>query len=89
MHQPGKPIPADYTWHVGRAEFVGGMGYHYDASLIGTVFCYPRPVSTYFGNSYVQGFIGSWSTLDIDYIRIYGRKTAPPNPVIYLPFIVK
>ncbi len=90
MYQPGMPIPMDYAWHIGRAEFVGGTGYHYfDASLIGTVSCYPRPVSTYFGNSYVQGFIGSWSTLDIDYIRIYSRKPAILNPSLYLPFIHK
>lgn len=90
MHQPGQPIPVDYTWHVGRAEFSSGTGYHYfDGSLIGTASCYPRPLSTYFGNSYVQAITGSWSTLDIDYIRIYIPKTATPNPLIYLPFILK
>jgi hypothetical protein len=90
MYQPGKPIPMDYAWHIGRAEFVGGTGYHYfDASLIGTVSCHPFPISTYFGNSYVQGFIGSWSTLDIDYIRIYSRRPAILNLSLYLPLIQK
>jgi hypothetical protein len=90
MHQPGKPLPVDYSWHVGRAEFIGGTGFHYfDASLIGTASCYPRPVSIYFGNSYIQSFIGSWSTLDVDYIRIYVPKMAAPNSLIYLPFILK
>lgn len=81
-NQDRKPIPVDYTWHIGRAEFIGTTGTHYfDGSLIGTATCTSRPVSTYFGNSYVQSFIGSWSTLDVDYIRIYIRVVATPTPV--------
>ena len=80
LNQDKKPIPVDNTWHVGRAEFLGGTGYHYfDGSLMGTASCGSRPISTYFGNSYVQPYLGSWSTLDIDYIRIYIRVTATPT----------
>ncbi len=80
LNQDKKPIPVDYTWHVGRAEFLGGTGYHYfDGGLMGTASCGSRSLSTYFGNSYVQPFLGSWSTLDIDYLRIYIRVTATPT----------
>ncbi len=80
LNQDKKPIPVDYTWHVGRAEFIGTTGYHYfDGSLIGTATCASRPLSTYFGNAYIQPYIGSWSTLDIDYIRIYVRVIATPT----------
>jgi len=80
-NQDRKPIPVDYNWHVGRAEFIGTTGTHYfDGTWIGTASCASRPVSTYFGNSYVQPFIGSWSFLDIDYIRIYIQVTATPTP---------
>ena len=80
LNQDKKPIPVDYTWHVGRAEFIGGTGNHYfDGAWIGSASCGSRPVSTYFGNAYVQPFIGSWSTMDIDYIRIYIRVVATPT----------
>ena len=80
LNQDKKPIPVDYTWHVGRAEFIGGTGNHYfDGAWIGSASCASRPVSTYFGNAYVQPFIGSWSTLDIDFIRIYIRVVATPT----------
>ena len=80
LNQDKKPIPVDYTWHVGRAEFIGGTGNHYfDGAWIGSASCASRPISTYFGNAYVQPFIGSWSTLDIDYIRIYIRVVATPT----------
>jgi hypothetical protein len=89
-HQPGQPLPVDYAWHVGRAEFIGATGYHYfDGSLIGTAACHPHPVSIYFGNSFVQSFTGSWSTLDIDYVRIYISQTAAANSWLYLPFVLK
>ncbi len=79
-NQDRKPIPVDYTWHVGRAEYLGTTGYHYfDGGLIGTASCTSRPLSTYFGNAYVQPFIGSWSTLDIDYVRIYIRVVVTPT----------
>ncbi len=79
-NQDRKPIPVDYTWHVGRAEFLGGIGYHYfDGAFIGSATCSSRPLSTYFGNAYVQPFIGSWTSLDIDYIRIYIRVVAVPT----------
>ncbi len=79
-NQARQPIPVDYGWHVGRAEFVGTTGTHYlDGALIGNATCALRPSSTYFGNSYVQPFIGSWSTLDIDYIRIFIRVVATPT----------
>ncbi len=79
-NQDRKPIPVDYTWHVGRAEFLGSTGYHYfDGAFIGAATCSSRPLSTYLGNSYVQPFIGSWSTLDIDYIRVYIRVAATPT----------
>ena len=90
MHQPGQPLPVDYAWHVGRAEFIGGTGYHYfDGGFVGTTACHPHPVSIYFGNSFVQSYTGSWSTLDIDYIRIYIPQTAAANSWIYLPFVLK
>ncbi len=84
-NQDRKPIPVDYNWHVGRAEFVGTTGTHYfDGALIGTASCASRPTSTYFGNSYVQPYIGSWSFLDIDYIHIYIQVTATSTPT-YTP----
>lgn len=90
MHQPGKPIPVDYAWHVGRVEFVGTAGLHYfDGELIGTTSCHPSPVSIYFGNTYAQSFVGAWTPLDIDYVRIYISPTASANSSIYLPFILK
>ena len=78
-------IPVDYTWHTMRAEFIGGTGYLY---FDGTYYAGAnpwrawRPLSTYFGNSYDESWggagPGSWSTLDIDYIRIY--IPAAPTP---------
>ena len=85
-------IPVDYTWHTMRSEFIGGTGYLY---LDGIYYAGSnpwrswRPISTYFGNSYHQSWggsgIGSWSNLDIDYIRIYVRMlvpTATPSPSV-------
>ena len=85
-------IPVDYTWHTMRSEFIGGTGYLY---LDGTYYSGSnpwrswRPVSTYFGNSYNQSLggsgIGSWTNMDIDYIRIYIRAlvpTATPTPTL-------
>ncbi len=83
LNQQRKPIPVDNAWHVGRAEFVGTIGTHiFDGVVIGTANCTPRPVSTYFGNSYNQPFIGSWSMADIDYIRIYIRVVATSTPTL-------
>ncbi len=77
-------IPVDYTWHTMRAEFIGGTGYLYldGASYAGSnPWRAWRPLSTYFGNSYDESWggagPGSWSTLDIDYIRIYIGVVAP------------
>ncbi len=81
LNQQRKPIPVDYAWHVGRAEFIGTTGTHlFDGAVIGTASCMSRPRSTYFGNSYNQPFIGSWSMADIDYIRIYIRVIATSTP---------
>jgi hypothetical protein len=81
LNQQRKPIPVDYTWHVGRAEFVGTVGTHiFDGTVIGTATCTTRPVSTYVGNSYNQPFIGSWSFLDVDYIRLYILVVATATP---------
>lgn len=44
------------------------------------------------GNYWVDtggGFLHLESNIDIDYIRIYSRQGATPNPLIYLPFILK
>ncbi len=77
-------IPVDYSWHTMRAEFIGGYGYLY---LDGTYYSGAnpyrswQPVSTYFGNSYNQSWggagPGSWTNMDIDYLRIYVRVLIP------------
>ena len=85
-------IPVDYTWHTMRSELICGTGYLY---LDGAYYAGSnpwrswRPISTYFGNSYNQSWggsgIGSWTNMDIDYIRIYIRAlvpTATPSPTV-------
>lgn len=77
------PIPVDYTWHTMRAEFIGGNGYLYFDGIYysGTnPWRSWRPASTYFGNSYNQSWggsgTGSWTNMDVDYLRIYIRVAA-------------
>ncbi len=84
-------IPADYTWHTARAEFIRNdpscSGYRYGAYLYldGVLQTRPfpcrdwLPVPVYFGNSYYQEFVGNWSNLQVDYFRIYIPTTATPT----------
>ncbi|CAG0966570.1 hypothetical protein ANRL3_01220 [Anaerolineae bacterium] len=89
-------IPADFTWHTARAEFIRNdpscPGYLYGAYLYfdGVVQSRPSPcrnwapVSSYFGNSYYQDFIGNWSNMEVDYFRIYVPAAPTPTPT-YTP----
>jgi len=84
-------IPADFTWHTARAEFIRNdpscPGYLYGAYLYfdGVLQARPTPcrnwapVNSYFGNSYYQDFIGNWSNMEVDYFRIYIPATPTPT----------
>jgi hypothetical protein len=84
-------IPADYTWHTARAEFIRNdascPGYLYGAYLYfdGVLQARPTPcrnwapISSYFGNSYYQDYIGNWSNMEVDYFRIYIPATPTPT----------
>jgi hypothetical protein len=87
LHQPGKSFGSDGDWHTGRVEIANGQAAHYyDGTLIQTVACAPRAVSAYFGNAYTMTYVGMWSTMDVDYLRIY-TKMETPQPSLFLPFI--
>jgi len=84
-------IPADYTWHTARAEFIRNdptcPGYLYGAYLYfdGVLQARPTPcrnwgpINSYFGNSYYQDYVGNWSNLEVDYLRIYIPATPTPT----------
>jgi hypothetical protein len=84
-------IPADYTWHTARAEFMRNdascPGYRYGAYLYLDGVLQARsfpcrnwmPVPTYFGNSYYQDYFGNWSNMEVDYFRIYIPATPTPT----------
>jgi hypothetical protein len=84
-------IPMDYTWHTARAEFIRNdpscPGYLYGAYLYfdGALQARPTPcrnwapISSYFGNSYYQDYIGNWSNMEVDYFRIYIPATPTPT----------
>jgi len=84
-------IPADYTWHTARAEFIRNdascPGYLYGAYLYfdGVLQARPTPcrnwtpVNSYFGNSYYQDFEGNWTNEEIDYFRVYIPATPTPT----------
>ena len=65
-------MTGDTTWHVVRITLEQGNTYtlYVDDERIGTVKSTVRPSSAYIGNPTIQPFLGGWTQLYVDYIRI-------------------
>jgi hypothetical protein len=63
--------PGDSDWHEVRVTLeIEKYTLYVDGQLIGSTVSALRPSSIYIGNPFVQPFLGGWTNLYVDYVRI-------------------